>query len=756
MGIYCPIGKNVHEFQDALMQGTDGITRIERFSTSEFTAEYAAMFSPHDWHSLETKYPDYDHRIAMALEAAKEACAEVKLDQYSPERIGLVLGICLGKVSEEDRYPANKNDSDPASLLLLSKLQYQTYLVADHMGIKGPVIAISTACASSNHALGYACDLLKYDFLDAVLVGGTGEVTQAMFAGFYALGNMSDSPCAPFSIPVGLNLGEGAGFVVLERHQTDITHSASNIGSIAGFGTSSDTYHPTSPDPGGRGVARAISTALKDAGLQVGDIGYINAHGTGTHDNDQAEWLGIKKTFGKYSPKIPVSSSKSFMGHTGAAAGIVEAIITLICMNNELVPTTLHFTKPRRLVPENVVSAPKPQPHGYQNAINCNSGFGGSNAAVVLSKGIAASWEPALVTGIPVFGTGSISAYGIGNLKEALHGKKPYLSEVSTTIDGIEQPEYAGYIPTLDYSTFTKGRDERFLDPISRYMITASSLALRDSGVLLDEQLSDKTGIVTGVSHIPSQSTADFWNSIKERGLRGISSHAFSKVVMNASMGAVCEIHNIKGPSTTIAASEGAGLFAAAYACMCLTQNPDLALMFAIAADELGDTPLALHSYSGRSYLPSEGAGCVLFGHELENGTDPSIQVTGIGVAGAHYLSSAIRKALGRTHHDDIPAIFCADDGNPTNQELQKRALQDIWGESHPNLIILNPASAMGYADASTAMFSLILAIQALQEGELYIQSQNQRIAVSKLMVVSVNEINGSCAMLIENIFRDT
>ncbi len=756
MGIYSPIGKNVPEFKDALLQGTDGISRIERFSTSQFTAKYAAMFRPHDWQILEAKYPDYDSRVAMALEAAKEALTEVKLDKHPPERIGLVLGICLGKVYEDDEYSSSKNNSAPVPLLLLGKLQHQTYKLAEHLRIEGPAIAISTACASSNHALGFACDLLKHDFLDVVLVGGTGEVTRTMFAGFYALRNMSNSPCAPFSIPVGLNLGEGAGFLVLEKQQASTINLNTMIGSIVGFGTASDAYHPTSPDPNGRGVARALTTALKDAGLQARDIGYINMHGTGTHDNDQAEWLGIKKVFGKYSEKIPVSSSKSFMGHTGAAAGILETIITLICMNNDLVPTTLHFTRPRRLVPKNVVSAAKPQPHIYQNAINCNSGFGGSNAAVVLSKGITASWEPARITGIPVFGTGSISAYGINNLEGALKGKKPSFSEVSIAIGGIERTVPAGYIPAIDYSTFTKGRDERFLDPVSRYMVTASSLALMDSGVSLDEKISDKTGIVTGVSYIPSQSAVDLRRSIEERGLLGISSHAFSKIVMNAAMGAVCEIHNIKGPSTTIAASEGTGLFAAAHACICLTQDPDLLLMFAIAADELGDIPLNLHTHSERSYLPSEGAGCVLFGRNLRNGSNPSIQVTGVGIAGANRLSSAIRKALGRTDNDEISVVFCSDDGIPTNQELQNRALREIWGETYTNLVIINPATSMGFADASTAMFSLILAIQTLKKGGIYIKNQSKSIEVSKLLVVTVNKINGSCAILIEKILADT
>ncbi len=747
MGVYTPIGKNVAEVKSALINGVDGIKQIKRFATDEFSAKYAAMFEPDDWTKLGNAFPELDQRIALALLTAREAISSSQLQNYKLERIGLVLGICLGKMSVDDGFKHANENLEDNSPLLVAKLQHQTHQLAERLNIKGPALTISTACASSNHALGYAQDLLKHGYLDAVVVGGTGELTQHMFAGFYALRNMSDAPCAPFSLPVGLNLGEGAGCLVLEKQPVDGTNNGSVLGSIAGFGTGTDAYHPTSPDPRGSGVSRAIAAALKDTDIGLEDIGYINVHGTGTLENDQSEWLGIKDVFTEQSQNIPVSSSKSFMGHTGGAAGIVETIITLISMNAGFVPTTMHFARPRRLIPKWVVSTTKPQPHTYHAALNCNSGFGGTNAALIVSKELRGAWQPASIKGIPILGTGSVSTYGFNALDQVLLEKKPRQKPTNLNTDGFEIPESAAYVTIDDFSTFTSHRDERFLDPLTRYMITACSLALQDSGLNGGANLSELTGIITGVSHIPSLSLLEFRNSINERGLRGISSHAFSRVVMNASMGAVCESMTIKGPSNTIAAAEGAGLFAAVQACIQLTEDPELKVMYAVAADELGDVPLAMHKLLGRTTIPTEGAGCVLLGQRTQS--SENVQIAGAGIAGAADLHTAINQALRSNTIADIPVI-CTDDGKPVTQEYQLKTLGDIWGGDLDNIITINPATCMGFADASTSMFALIIAVEALRKGKLRTGPSGEYKPVSKILIIHVNPINGSCALLLE------
>lgn len=748
IGIYTPIGRNVNDFRSALLNGADGISLVKRFSTEEFTAKYAAMIEPEEWRELGEMYPDLDQRITMALLTAQEAIQTSSIHQLPPERVGLVLGICLGKLSKDDGFEKTDSNWQNASPLLVGKLQYQVNQLARHLKIKGPAIAISTACASSNHAIGYAQDLLRFGFLDAVVVGGTSEVTPHMFAGFYGLNNMSDSPCAPYSLPIGLNLGEGAGCLVIEKKSADTFSRGKYLGSISGFGAGSDAYHPTTPDPKGRGVSRAIRSAISDLGVDQEDVGYINTHGTGTHENDLSEWLGIKEVFGSAIQNIPISSNKSFIGHTGGAAGMIETIISIVAMNSSFVPTMPHFTRARRLVPSRLVSTPRPLPHKYNVSLNCNSGFGGSNAAVVLSKESNKGWKPSIIRGISILGVGSVSTYGLNNLSDVFSGKSPVLSKAPPNNDGFKVPDEAAFIQDLDLTDYTGKRDERFLDPLTNYMVSASVLALDDSKINEYDSLQNTVGIITGVSHIPSKSLLEFRNSITERGVTGISPHAFSKVVMNASMGAICETLEIEGPSNTIAAAEGAGLLSIIQACVTLNKDPDTNFMYATAGDELGDIPLAMHQLLDRAYFPTEGAGCILLGKNEQETED--VRITGAGIAGPDDLNIAIHQALGEKSPSDIPLVLLTDDGGVSENDPQYQILSDIWGSSYKELTQFNPANIMGYADASTSMFAVILAVEALREGYLRVGPGGKRIELSKILIIHSNPINASCALLLE------
>ncbi len=756
IGAYCSIGRSVTELSDSLLSGADGIRQINRFSTEEFEAHYAALIPEKNVGELERQFPDVDLRTAMAIVSAKEAWLDAEMNYYPAERVALVVGMCIKKM-----YEASEGETIPElekkklnSQIAQNRFQFQAQTIAKHIGIKGPVIVISTACASSSHALGFARDILSNGFVDAVLVGGTGDVAPEMFAGFYCLNNMSPSPCAPFSVPAGLNLGEGAGFLVLEKSSLKNDCSGHIKGFLMGFGSAGDAYHSTTPDSAGAGVARAISSAIADAGVKPSDIGYINVHGTGTVENDKGEWLGIRKVLGDTARNIPVSSSKSFIGHTGAGAGILESIITILCMDRQLVPPTLHFKQPRRLAPDDPVACSKPKPWNYDYAINCNSAFGGMNTAVVLGKQSSTQCvNPMNCSKVKILGTGSISAAGTNNLNTTYAENKQIFSKTPERKWETSVPDYAAYVPPFDYAPFTKGKDERFLDPISRFMAAACGLALSDAQLTIDDEIGIKIGIVTGVSNVPGKSVKEFQKSIRERGFSGSSSHAFSRIVMNASLGAVSEIYSLKGPSCTIAAEDGAGLFAAAYACMKIRQSDEAGVMLGIAADELGDVALYSHALGESRYTPAEGAGCVVFAREDFPNTRSIGYVEGIGIAGADQLSVAIESALGDDDLNKIDGIFCSHNGSAATVELQEDGLRKIWGESLSTVTIFNPAPYLGYAEAGTSMFALISAIESLKTGILPGVNKSKKDVdkeIEKLLVVSVSEKNGSCAICIE------
>lgn len=192
-----------------------------------------------------------------------------------------------------------------------------------------------------------ALTLLEGNEVEAVIVGGADAYSLFTYAGFYALGAMSENPTSPFSKDIGVSFGEGAGCMVIESAERARKRGASIHGTLLGCGTSSDAYHVTSPHPSGAGLLRAMKLALSEADLAPASIDYINAHGTGTQDNDVTETLGIRSLYENDDRIPPVSSSKSFFGHTLGAAGVLEFIVSLLGMKEGFFPPTLNFTAPR-------------------------------------------------------------------------------------------------------------------------------------------------------------------------------------------------------------------------------------------------------------------------------------------------------------------------------------------------------------------------------------------------------------------------
>ena len=238
-----------------------------------------------------------------------------------------------------------------------------------------PALTISTACASSTHAIGFAADLIRHGVAEFVLAGGVDILSMDIFAGFHSLGLLSKHPCAPFSTNMGTTLGEGAAFMLLESERAAKERDATPVAEFMGYGFSADAYHDTTPIPSGLGMAKALATAVEDAGLAPEAIDYLNAHGTGTAANDASEWRAIQRVFGDFADQLPLSSSKSFLGHAQGAAGALEAVVTLMAMKHKVVPPTINVTQPRRNAPTDPVAEPKPRPYVIRHAISTNAAF---------------------------------------------------------------------------------------------------------------------------------------------------------------------------------------------------------------------------------------------------------------------------------------------------------------------------------------------------------------------------------------------
>ena len=356
-GACCALGENTKSLWNAIEQGHSGIAPINRFNVAPFDTRLGAMVPAGDRCDTEAQ-----RLLAYGCAAATETLQRAKVIDRG--RVALVLGTCNGLLGKEVHIVSTD--------------------LAHALNLGGPAITFSTACASSAHALGFAADLVRRGVAEFALAGGVDALCLRVFAGFHSLGLLAKTPCAPFSTSMGTTLGEGAAFMLLESARCAQARAAAPLAEFMGYGLSADAFHDTTPDPSGSGMARALEDALEDAGLAPETIDYVNAHGTGTATNDAAEWRAIQRVFGDFADRLPVSSSKSFLGHTQGAAGALEAVVTLMAMARNVVPPTINLTKPRPNAPTDPVAAPKPRSHITRHAICANAAFGGVNAAFVL------------------------------------------------------------------------------------------------------------------------------------------------------------------------------------------------------------------------------------------------------------------------------------------------------------------------------------------------------------------------------------
>lgn len=401
VGVLSPIGIGKSEFADALREGKSGANLITAFDASNFTTKFCANvknFVPENF--IDKKKARRMARFTQfGVVAAKMAIEDSKLDLSKEDmsRIGVITGTGIGglEITEEEHSVVVEKGPRRVSPFLIPMIITNMLPgeIAIEYGFTGPNYAISSACASANHAIGNALRLLRYGDADIIITGGAeATITDLAVSGFNNIKALSirNDDISKASRPFDLNrdgfiIGEGAGILVLETLEHAQARGAKIYAELAGYGASDDAYHMTAPDPEAKSVILALESAIKDAGISKDEVDYINAHGTSTELNDKTETLAIKTVFGQRAYKIPVSSTKSMTGHLlGAAAG-VEAIATVLCMEEGFIHPTINYETPDPNCDLDYVPnvARNQQIHC---AMSNSLGFGGHNAAIVIKK----------------------------------------------------------------------------------------------------------------------------------------------------------------------------------------------------------------------------------------------------------------------------------------------------------------------------------------------------------------------------------
>jgi 3-oxoacyl-[acyl-carrier-protein] synthase II len=564
LGAVSALGSSVGAVRDALATGRDGLRRIARFDVTPFEPVVLGGCVAEDG-TCE------DWAVRAALEAWADADAGAL--GLAPERVAVVVGTEAGSIVTVAR------------------------AVAEALGARGFQGSISTACTSSANAIGIARDLIQRGDADLVLAGGAERLSLELFAGFYILGVLSAEKCSPFGETRGTTLGEGAGFVVLERAGL---RERAPYAYLNGYGLSSDAWHETTPEPRGEGIARAMRGSLEDACISSDSIGYVNAHGTGTAANDDAEWRGILKALGR---PVPVSGSKCFLGHAQGAAAVLELITTLVCFREGTLPPTLRVGAGRPNGPPDPVAGDRPRPEAIEHALANSAAFGGANAVLCVGR---RATERALRSRV-------VRVRGVG---------------LAHTPAGEARDEAA-------LAASAEGIDLRSSDASARSMIAACARGLRDAGLRVRGPLRERAGLFAGSRRISPGSSAEYRQSADRDGVTRVSAAAFARIVVHAPAGAASRAFALRGPTTTLADGELAGLLAFAYAADWLATRDDADVLLACGLEE-----------SEPGEREEEGAACLVLGAGAQEGAGP--RVLGVAMAGPRRLDEVIAVALVR------------------------------------------------------------------------------------------------------------
>ena len=401
LGCICPVGNNVIEAWDALLACKSGAGMITHFDASKHKTRFAAevkgfdgpaLFGPRDARKM-------DRFTQFAATATQEALeqAGLTIDESNRDRVGVLIGTGIGGISTmlDQAEVLRERGPERVSPFLIPMMIADSAagMLAIRLGVRGPNMAIATACASGNNALGEAAEMIRRGAADVMIAGGSeAAIVPLAMAGMNvmtALSTRNEDPqtaSRPFDRERdGFLMGEGAGVLILESLEHAQARGANILAELSGYGTTDDAHHISAPAENGAGAAISMKLALEDAALDIMEIGYINAHGTSTPLNDKSETAAIKTVFGEQAYQIPISSTKSMTGHLLGASGAVEAAFVIMAIRGGVLPPTINYHTPDPECDLDYVPN-EPRKASPKNVMSNSFGFGGHNATLVISR----------------------------------------------------------------------------------------------------------------------------------------------------------------------------------------------------------------------------------------------------------------------------------------------------------------------------------------------------------------------------------
>jgi 3-oxoacyl-(acyl-carrier-protein) synthase len=382
MGAISAAGGNVAETLSCFGQGKRNAGPVSLFPTKLSYPVFEVKDLPENY------YLEGRRTLSLALVAVDQALADAGLSDLAGLRVGVCMGTTVASQLNDLHFYTSYRNTGSAPMVSVDRFlkgNLSEY-ISRKLGVRGPALTIVNACSSSTDAIGVGLSWLKSGLCDVVIAGGADELNHVPYCGFASLGIVNPGLCAPFDRDrKGLNLGEGAGVVVLEKKSIAERRGRSSELALLGYGSSSDAFHLTAPSPEGVGLKASLKAALAEAGIEPGDVSFVNAHGTGTLDNDLVEGNTLAATFGK---DITILSTKGYTGHTLGAAGGLEAVFTTLGLREGWIPASAGF----RNQDDAIAIAPVREKTVISGsyAVSTSLAFGGNNAALVIGRRAAA------------------------------------------------------------------------------------------------------------------------------------------------------------------------------------------------------------------------------------------------------------------------------------------------------------------------------------------------------------------------------
>lgn len=402
LGMLSPVGNTVDASWQALLAGQSGISNIEHFDTTDYSTKFAGLvkdFDPEDHGIAKKEARKMDLFIQYGVAAGLQAMADsgLEITDANADRVGVSVGSGIGGLGLIESNHTNLLASGPRKLSPFFVPSTIINMVSGHLsimnGLRGPNIAVTTACTTGTHSIGLAARMIAYGDADAMLAGGTEKASTNLgmggFAAARALSTRNDEPqkaSRPWDKDRdGFVLGDGAGVMMLEEYEHAKARGAKIYAELVGFGMSGDAHHMTAPPANGCGGAKAMANAIKDAGIAPSAVGYVNAHGTSTPLGDVAELRGMKQVFGEHANQLMISSTKSMTGHLLGAAGAIEAIFSVLALRDQIAPPTINLDNPDDECDLDLVAHTAKEGQ-FDYALSNSFGFGGTNGSLIFKR----------------------------------------------------------------------------------------------------------------------------------------------------------------------------------------------------------------------------------------------------------------------------------------------------------------------------------------------------------------------------------